>query len=175
MPRVTKLSHAVLFVSDLEQSRPFYEKAFGLEYVTGRRGAAFLRAPGSEQHHDLALMEVGPQALNPPQGSVGLYHLAWEVETIDELAESVQALLEIGALAGASDHGATKSLYGKDPDGIEFEILWRLPREAWGEFENSVKTVPLDLAAELARWGTKREGTEQVEQREQTEQREQFA
>lgn len=153
MPRVTRLSHAVLFVSDLEQSRPFYEKAFGLEVVTGRKGAAFLRAPGSEQHHDLALMEVGQQALNPPQGSVGLYHLAWEVETIDELAESIEALLEMGALVGASDHGATKSLYGKDPDGIEFEILWRLPREAWGEFENSVKTVPLDLAAELARWG----------------------
>ena len=153
MPRVTRLSHAVLFVSDLEASRPFYEKAFGLEFVTGRPGAAFFRAPGSEQHHDLALIEVGQQAHNPPQGSVGLYHLAWEVETIDELAEAVEALVEIGALVGASDHGATKSLYGKDPDGIEFEVLWRLPREAWGDFETSVKTVPLDLAAELARWG----------------------
>lgn len=153
MPKVTKLSHAVLFVSDVERSKAFYEKAFGLREVAGRPGAAFLRADESGQHHDLALMEVGPQAMNPPQGSIGLYHLAWEVETIDELAESVEALLEMGALVGASDHGATKSLYGKDPDGIEFEILWRLPREAWGEFENSVKTVPLDLAAELARWG----------------------
>ncbi len=153
MPRVTKLSHAVLFVSDLEAPRPFCEKAFGLEFVTGRPGAAFFRAPGSEQHHDLALMEVGQQAPNPPQGSVGLYHLAWEDETIDELAEAVEALTEMGALIGASDHGATKSLYGKDPDGIEFEVLWRLPREAWGEFETSVQTVPLDLAAELVRWG----------------------
>jgi catechol-2,3-dioxygenase len=153
MPKVTRLSHAVLYVSNLEKSRPFYEKAFGLETIAGRRGAAFLRSPASEQHHDLALMEVGPQALVPPPGSVGLYHLAWEVETIDELAESVEALLEMGALVGASDHGATKSLYGKDPDGIEFEILWRLPREAWGEFERGVQTVPLDLAAELARWG----------------------
>jgi catechol-2,3-dioxygenase len=153
MPNVTRLSHAVLYVSNLERSRPFYEKAFGLKTIAGRRGAAFLRAPASEQHHDLALMEVGPQAPVPPQGAVGLYHLAWEVGTIEELAESVEALLEMGALVGASDHGATKSLYGKDPDGIEFEILWRLPREAWGEFETAVKTVPLDLAAELARWG----------------------
>ncbi len=155
MPNVTRLSHAVLFVSDLERSRPFYEKALGLEFVTGRPGAAFFRAPGSEQHHDLALMEVGAQALNPPQGSVGLYHLAWEVETIEELAQSIEALYEMGALVGASDHGATKSLYAKDPDGIEFEVLWRLPREAWGEFEDSVKTVPLDLEAELACWGSK--------------------
>jgi catechol-2,3-dioxygenase len=153
MPRVTKLSHAVLFVSDVEQSRPFYEKAFGLETIASRPGAAFLRAQGSENHHDLAVMEVGKQALNPPQGSVGLYHLAWEVETIEELSQSVQALNELGALVGASDHGATKSLYGKDPDGIEFEILWRLPREAWGEWERGVTTRPLDLPAELARWG----------------------
>ncbi len=153
MPKVTKLSHAVLYVSNLERSRPFYEKAFGLETIAGRQTAAFLRAPDSTQHHDLALMEVGPQALIPPPGSVGLYHLAWEVETIEELAESIEALSDMGALVGASDHGATKSLYGKDPDGIEFEILWVLPREAWGEFENSVQTVALDLPKELERWG----------------------
>ena len=153
MPNVTRLSHAVLFVSSVERSRPFYEKAFGLQTIAGRPGAAFLRAPASGQHHDLALMEVGPQAMVPPRGAVGLYHLAWEVDTIEELAEAVGTLQDMGALVGASDHGATKSLYGKDPDGIEFEILWRLPREAWGEFETAVKTVPLDLAAELARWG----------------------
>ena len=159
MPKVTKLSHAVLFVSDLERSRPFYEKALGLRFVAGRPGAAFFRAPGSENHHDLALMEVGKQALVPPQGSVGLYHLAWEVETIEELAEAVESLSELGALVGASDHGATKSLYAKDPDGIEFEVLYRIPREAWGEWENAVTTRPLDLAAELARFGRTQQAT----------------
>ena len=153
MPKVTKLSHAVLFVSDLSRSLPFYEKALGLQKVTGRPGAAFLRVPGSENHHDLALMEVGQQALNPPQGSVGLYHLAWEVETIEELAEAVESLSELGALVGASDHGATKSLYAHDPDGIEFEVLYRIPRDQWGEWETAVTTRPLDLAAEMARFG----------------------
>jgi catechol-2,3-dioxygenase len=153
VPKVTRLSHAVLFVSNLERSRPFYEKAFGLETIAGRPGAAFLRAEGSGNHHDLALMEVGESALNPPLGSVGLYHLAWEVETIDELAEAIQDLVELDALVGASDHGATKSLYGKDPDGIEFEVLWRVPREEWGKWEHAVQTVPLDLAAELQRYG----------------------
>ena len=153
MPVVTRLSHAVLFVSNLDRSRPFYEKAFGLETIATKQGAAFLRAQGSENHHDLALMEVGENAFNPPFGSVGLYHLAWEVETIDELAEAIVSLSDLAALVGASDHGATKSLYGKDPDGIEFEVLWRVPREAWGKWERAVTTVPLDLAAELARFG----------------------
>lgn len=153
MPQVTKLSHAVLFVSNLERSQPFYEAALGMRPVAGRPGAVFLRFPGSESHHDLALMEVGPRALNPPQGSVGLYHLAWEVATIEELADSIEALSNLGALVGMSDHGATKSIYGHDPDGIEFEILWRLPREAWGEWEDAVTTRPLDLTAELKRFG----------------------
>jgi catechol-2,3-dioxygenase len=153
MPKVTMLSHAVLFVSDVERSQAFYEAALSLQPVTGRPGAVFMRFPGSESHHDLALMEVGPQALNPPRGAVGLYHLAWEVATIEELADSIQALADMGALVGMSDHGATKSVYGHDPDGIEFEVLWRLPREAWGEWENAVTTRPLDLAAELKRFG----------------------
>jgi catechol-2,3-dioxygenase len=153
MPKVTKLSHAVLFVSDLEKSVPFYEKALSLENIASKPGAVFFRALGSENHHDLALMEVGQQAFSPPRGSVGLYHLAWEVETIEELAQAVQQLSDLGALVGASDHGATKSLYAHDPDGIEFEVLWRVPRDQWGEWENKVTTVPLDLGKELARFG----------------------
>ena len=74
MPKVTKLSHAVLFVSDLSQSLPFYEKALGLQHITGRPGAAFLRAPESENHHDLALMEqYGARRLVLNDGHVDVY------------------------------------------------------------------------------------------------------
>ena len=97
------------------------------------------------------------QVTNPPApaGSVGLYHLASEVGSIDELAEAVPQLLELDALVGMSDHGVSKSLYAKDPDGIEFEIMWRVPRESWGEAEHTATTQPLNLDAELKRWGTK--------------------
>ena len=61
-------------------------------------------------------------------------------------------LRELGALTGASDHGVSKSLYGRDPDGNEFEVMWMLPREAWGEYENAAPIERLDLQAELARW-----------------------
>ena len=154
MPKVTGLNHAVLFVSNVDRSAGFYTKALGMTVIASRPGAAaFMRAPGSDNHHDLAVMQV-PTAPAPP-GSVGLYHLAWEVETIEELVHSIEELMNLGALVGMSDHGVSKSLYAKDPDGIEFEVLWRVPREAWGDMEHTAITRPLNIAAELQRWGKK--------------------
>ena len=43
-------------------------------------------------------------------------------------------------------------MYGADPDGNEFEVMWMLPREAWGEYANTAPIDRLDLADELARW-----------------------
>ncbi len=150
---ITRLNHAVLYVSDLDASVGFYRRAFGLKEI-GREGPmAFLRAANSDNHHDLALLSVGAGAPQPPRGSVGLYHLAWEVPTIEELAAASAVLTELDALTGMSDHGATKSLYGRDPDGIEFEVMWLVPREHWGEYENRGAVLPLDMNREIARFG----------------------
>ena len=86
---------------------------------------------------------------------MGLYHLAWEVATIEDLAAAAKALSEAGALGGASDHGVSKSLYGRDPDGNEFEVMWQVPRQAWGEYADSGVVMALDLEAEVERWGTR--------------------
>ncbi len=151
---VARLNHAVLYVRDLDRSVDFYRRAFGFQEVAREGGAmAFLRAAGSQNHHDLGLFGLGPAAGQPPRGSVGLYHLAWEVPTIEALATARARLTELGALVGESDHGATKSVYGRDPDGNEFEVMWMVPREAWGEFEARAVVRPLDLERELARYG----------------------
>ena len=96
---------------------------------------------------------VGPEAPRPPRGSTGLYHLAWEVPTIEDLATAARELSTAKALGGASDHGVSKSLYGQDPDGNEFEIMWAVPREGWGEYAKRGTVMPLDLDAEVKRWG----------------------
>ena len=118
--------------------------------------AAFLRAPGSANDHDLGLFAIDRSDPIPPDAAarVGLYHLAWEVGTLAELDEVRRRLAERGALVGASDHRVSKSLYAKDPSGIEFEVMWRVPREAWGEYEHTAVTKPLDLRRELERWGS---------------------
>ena len=94
----------------------------------------------------------------PQHGQVGLYHLAWEVPTIDDLVDAREHLLSLGALVGESDHGVSKSLYAKDIDGIEFEVLWSVPREAWGRYEKDAVSQPLDLAAEQRRFGSRTPG-----------------
>ena len=114
---------------------------------------AFLRASGTDNHHDLGLASVGADAPSLPRGSTGLYHLAWEVPAIEDLARAAEVLTEHDALTGASDHGATKSLYGKDPDGNEFEVMWLVPREQWGEYDRRAVVRPLDLLREVARFG----------------------
>ncbi len=153
---VARLNHAVLYVRDATAAAEFYGRVFGFEVVSSEFGgrAVFMRAAGGENHHDLGLFTVGPAAPNPPRGATGLYHLAWEVPTIDDLAIAARELRAAGALGGASDHGVSKSLYGADPDGNEFEIMWRVPREAWGEFERRGAVMPLDLDAEVRRWGS---------------------
>jgi catechol-2,3-dioxygenase len=152
---VARLNHAVLYVREATKAAEFYGRVFGFEVVESAFGgrAVFMRAANGENHHDLGLFSVGPDAPRPVRGSVGLYHLAWEVPTIEDLAEAARILSDERALGGASDHGVSKSLYGVDPDGNEFEIMWRVPREAWGEFENKGAVMPLDLDAELGRWG----------------------
>jgi catechol-2,3-dioxygenase len=151
---VQRLNHAVLYVRDPERSAAFYQEAFGFEVVERIPGfAVFLKAAGTENHHDLGLFSVGADAPGPEQGRVGLYHLAWQVPSIHDLAAGRETLARLGALVGQSDHGSTKSLYGKDPDGNEFEVMWMVPRERWGDLEHEATTDPLDLDAELARWG----------------------
>ena len=151
MPDLT-LNHAVLFVSDTERAKTFYTDVLGFTVMEDveSMGAAFLRAPGSSNHHDLGLFRT--PAPKPPRGSVGLYHLAWQVPNIEDLATFRERLAASGNLTGQSHHGATVSLYGADPDGNEFEIMWALPRDQWGEYENSGVVMPLDLEAEISRW-----------------------
>ena len=149
-----RLNHAVLFVADLDRAERFYTEVIGMEVIARepRANAAFLRLPRSGNHHDLGLFGVGTTAPPKRPGGIGLYHLAWQVDTVDELVEARHVLASAGALGGESSHGATKSLYGADPDGNEFEIMWMLPREEWGEYENAAPIGRLDLDREVARW-----------------------
>ncbi|MFI6297603.1 VOC family protein [Nonomuraea sp. NPDC050790] len=159
---VQRLNHAVLYVRDVERSVAFYREALGFEVVMEMSGAAFLQAAGSTNDHDLGLFQMGAQAGPTTAGrtSVGLYHLAWEVDTLDELGRVAAKLSELGALAGASDHSTTKALYAKDPDGLEFEVSWLVPAALVTDEVLAARTGirPLDLAKDIERYGGQTRG-----------------
>jgi catechol-2,3-dioxygenase len=160
---VQRLNHAVLYVRDVDRSSAFYRDVLGFRVkveIPGR--AVFLQAEGSTNDHDLGLFAIGAGAGASQAGSrtVGLYHLAWEVDTLAELARIRDALLQAGALVGASDHATTKALYAHDPDGIEFEVSWLLPAELITEEVRgqAMQIRPLDLDREIARYGAQTRG-----------------
>ena len=163
---VTRLNHAVLYVRDLDATKGFYEGVLGFRTVMDLPGqAAFLQAAGSTNDHDLGVFQIGAGA--GPSGAgrstVGLYHLAWEVDTLAELERIRGRLAEVGALVGTSDHVTTKSLYARDPDGIELEVCWILPAEALTaelvvEARRDPRPRPLDLEVEKARYGADTRG-----------------
>ncbi|HWG62045.1 MAG TPA: VOC family protein [Streptosporangiaceae bacterium] len=156
---VRRLNHAVLYVHDLAKAVDFYTGALGMEirYEIPEQ-AAFLRSPASANDHDLGLFAIGGAPAQPGP-RVGLYHLAWEVGTLAELDDVRLRLAERDALVGASDHRVSKSLYARDPSGIEFEVMWRVPAEEWeAEMSQGDMIAPLDLDEARARWGDRMTG-----------------
>ncbi|MEU7881740.1 VOC family protein [Microbispora bryophytorum] len=159
---VQRLNHAVLYVRDVSRSVAFYQEALGFRVVQAFPGAAFLQAEGSSNDHDLGLFQIGAQAGPSSAGraTVGLYHLAWEVDTLAELDRIATKLTEMNALVGASDHSTTKALYAKDPDGLEFEVSWLVPAGLLTDeiLDGRTQIKPLDLAKELERYGAETRG-----------------
>ena len=141
-----RLQHLVLWVADVERSVRFYRDVLGFEVAHRYPNAAFLRIAGSGDDHNLGLFEQ-PGVQPPDERVARMYHAAWEVGTLADLARARGTLIEAGALVGQSDHGVSLSLYAKDPDGLEFELFWTVPDG------KPVRTRALDLDAELARRG----------------------
>jgi catechol-2,3-dioxygenase len=141
-----RLQHIVLWVSNVERSVRFYCDVLGFEIKKRYPNAAFLKIPGTPDDHHLGLFQqTGVGA--PDERAARMYHAAWEVGELTDLARARRRLIEARALVGESDHGASLSLYAKDPDGLEFELFWAVPGA------ESIGTRPLDLEGELAKRG----------------------
>ena len=154
---IKRMNHAVLYVRDADRTYEFYRDVLGFRIVTQMPGAKFLQAPDSENDHDLGIFSIGEGAgpSTAGQSTVGLYHIAWEVATLGDLRVIEQRLREAGALVGATDHSTTKALYGKDPDGLEFEVCWIVPKALQTPEieEERARMRPLDIDAEIERFG----------------------
>jgi catechol-2,3-dioxygenase len=137
---VKELGHIVLYVRDLDRSVHFYRDVLGWRQIMPQPGepaqfpAAAFSAAGGRTHHELLLIEVGPDAPGPPPGRrAGLYHFGLKVgDDDDQLREALTKLRDAGVtVVGASDHTVTHSLYIEDPDGNEIELYVDVPGIDW--------------------------------------------
>ena len=145
--QIKALGHVVLKVRNLERSLAFYRDVLGMKEVARLRTTMVFFSFGNN-HHDLALLQIGELATSPAQTSVGLFHVAFKVgDSLDQLRDCKKNLEQHGVpLLGTSDHGVSQSLYIQDPDGIEIELYVDADPSVWRDNPAALTTLkPLIL------------------------------
>ena len=146
---IKELGHVVLYVHELERSRRFYENILGWRSIPVSFGGRAAMFSSGRTHHELLLLEVGPDAAPVPAGSrLGMYHFGLKVgESDDELRDALVILKEHDVkVVGTSDHGVTHSLYIEDPDGNEIELYIDVQPAVWKEHPEAVGAMPRPLS-----------------------------
>ena len=148
---VERVGHVVLKVRSLGRAVPFYRDVLGLKEVARFGGDAttrsavnmvFFSATG-ENHHDVALLEVGADAPSAPANAVGLYHVALKIgDSLDDLRAAKAHLEEHGvSILGIADHRVSQSIYLSDPDGNTIEVYVDGNPAIWRHDPAAVATV----------------------------------
>ena len=127
------LQHVNIYVRNAERSKEWYEDLLGLHTYEYRPGWAAFMSADAEQSHEVALMQVGDDAPLQRKGQVGLNHMAWRLESLDDLKEFYDRIKAKGQpIEHISDHGISLGIYLRDPDGNGVEVFYELPRDQWG-------------------------------------------
>ena len=148
MIKIQKLGHVVLRVRDIERSVRFYRDVLGLQEVARYQKAMVFFSIDGTNHHDLAIMGVGPKAASPSPNDTGMYHIALKIGDDIEDLKKAKAWLEQHevTITGTADHEVSKSLYITDPDGIEIELYVDSDPNIWKKNRKAVATIqPLDI------------------------------
>jgi len=143
---LTKIGHVVLMATDIPRSVAFYTGVLGFRVsdvypetmMKGRM--VFMRC--ATDHHGVALVGAAPGA--SPQHE--LHHMAFEVDTLDEVFAAREWLKKHGVkieFEGRRRAGCQVAVEFRDPDGHWLEIYWGLdqvgadgkvrPPEEWRE------------------------------------------
>lgn len=126
------LGHVTLFVGDVDRSEKFYADVLCLDTRERWQGRAVFMWADSRQSHELALIQLSADVPAPEEDRVSLHHVAWRMESFEDLKEAYQRLKDKDVkIVGIGDHGISLGVYFHDPDGNGNEAYYELPREEW--------------------------------------------
>lgn len=146
-----RLTHANLFVNDLEQSLRFYNAVCGLEIVLRQPKITAGFVSNGNTHHDVGMIQVTPgeligedghRILAPGQGArAGLNHVGWEMESEFELTKAHRRAVAAGwKIHRTVRHQTSHSVYVFDPDGNVHEFYADTVKE-WRDLYDRSRTV----------------------------------
>jgi catechol 2,3-dioxygenase len=126
---ITKIGHVVLNSQDLDRSVRFYTEVLGFKvsdvYPTDMVAGGMVFMRYDFDHHGVAL--VG--SMTGPSPNFELNHIAFEVETLDEVVLARNHLRREGVpidFEGRRRAGVQIAVEFRDPDGHRLEIFWGL-------------------------------------------------
>ncbi len=120
--RPRRLSHVLLFTTDVDRAIRFYQQVLGLRLSDrGGDAIAFMHGIHGSDHHILALAQ---------SSAPGFHHASWGVDSINEVGLGAIQMADRGYSAVAGDFsgtcwGRTTASYVRDPWGSYFEIQLR--------------------------------------------------
>jgi len=113
--RPRRLSHAVLFTSNVERSMAFYRDALGIRLSDRSRDAvAFMHGRHGSDHHLIALVASSAK---------GWHHSSWDVASVDEVGTGAEQMRKAGYAAG---WGTGRHVLGSN--------YFHYVRDPWGSF-----------------------------------------
>jgi len=118
--RALRLGHVHLKVRDLNRSIPFYIRMLGLRLTEWVGRYAFLAT--DNEHHSVALEEIGTWAVSPSRRAVGIAHVAFEVPDRAAFGQMRRRLSEADVPFISRNNGISWAMRFKDPDQNEIEI-----------------------------------------------------
>jgi len=127
--RPTRLSHALMFSTDVMGSVRFYTDTLGLRLSDhSGDGIAFLHGAHASDHHMIAFAKShGP----------GLHHSSWDVATLDEVGLGMQQMVDRGYKEGWG--------VGRHVLGSNYFYYVRDPWGSFAEYSHDIDFIPADI------------------------------
>ena len=126
------IGHVVMRVRDIDRSVDFYTRVMGLTIMERSPGGTVFMSANTEKSHELAIRAIGMDASGPDHSVVGQAHMAWQMESFEDLQELYSRLKENDArILRIGNHGISLGVYLMDPDDNEIEVYYELPKSQW--------------------------------------------